>query len=80
LEKKYEETTRWNQSVKPFTDAAIFQKAEVGQALIPEDVLHPSELIALKSTTNGDCLSNSASLLLCGTEALSKYHIMSIIH
>lgn len=73
LGKKYEETTTWIQSVRPFIDATIFQKDEVGQALIPEDVLHSSELVALKSTANGDCLFNSASLLLCGTEALSKY-------
>jgi len=73
LGKKYVETTRWNQSVKPFIDAAIFQKDEVGQALIPEEVLHSSELLALKSTANGDFLFNSALLLLCQTEALSKY-------
>ena len=42
-------------------------------ALIPEDVLHSSELIALKSTTNGDCLFNLPSLLLCATGALRKY-------
>ena len=73
LRKKYEETTRWIQSAKPFIDAGIFQRDKVGQALIPEDVPHSSELIVLKSTANGNCLFNSASLLLCGTEALHKY-------
>lgn len=58
LGKKYEETTRWIKSVKPFIDASTFQKDEIGRALIPEDVVDSSELIALKSTANGDCLFN----------------------
>ena len=62
-------------------DEKCLQRDNLGQALVPEDIIDvksrkdskPTDFIAYKSTGNGDCLYNSASCLLAGHEYLFCY-------
>ena len=47
------------------------EEDEMANALIPEDLLSPAEkkYKAVKTTANGDCLYNAASLNLVGNES-----------
>ena len=55
-------------------DLTQLPRDDLGTSLIPDDIAaKPSgNPVALKSTGNGNCLYNSASLLLCGDESRSE--------
>ena len=55
-------------------DLTQLPRDDLGTSLIPDDIAaKPSgNPVALKSTGNGSCLYNSASLLLCGDESHSE--------
>ena len=56
------------------TDFSKLAKGDLGTSLIPDiDPKPAGHPVALKSTTNGDCLYNSVSPFLCGDETQSYW-------
>ena len=57
-------------------DLATKSKDNLSTSLVPEDIYSQPQAgipVALQATGNGNCLYNSASLILCGNEQRSHY-------
>ena len=57
-------------------DLATLSKDNLSTSLVPEDIYSQPQAgipVALQATGNGNCLYNSASLILCGNEQRSHY-------
>ena len=57
-------------------DLATLSKDNLSTSLVPEDIYSQPQAgipVAVQATGNGNCLYNSASLILCGNEQRSHY-------
>ena len=63
-------------------DLATLSKDNLSTSLVPEDIYSQPQAgipVALQATGNGNCLYNSASLILCGNEQRSHYLVFSLL-
>lgn len=78
LSSKYDQVASWIIQKKSFENPQSLDKDELGQTLIPDDIiLGEARFLACKATRDGDCLFNSASLILVGNESLR--HVLHLL-
>lgn len=72
LSSQYDQVASWIIQKKSFENPQSLVKDELGQTLIPDNIILGEEarFLACKATGDGDCLFNSASLILVGNESL----------
>lgn len=79
LSSKYDQVASWIIKKTSLENPQSLDKDELGQTLIPDDIILGEEtrFLACKATGDGDCLFNSASRIVVGNESLC--HLLRLL-